>query len=294
MIPVCVLLYNAPMKHLSVFLAIIAVSSAISLSACTKKTISSSPLGPVSATGTLIPAESSLVRRGTHLLLENGVKMYYVESKTENLVTYEGQTVHIEGIAEANTGKSDLPVLIVGSVTALHNDSAIHVWEIPVLDLRITTPDAWNAGIVKSVASFLLPGEKTPILTVSVANETALPAGTPFYVANHRAVRIAALAGSGAEEIYLQNKTVILHLHFDASTQAGVTTMEDGKLLQSEFENALSSVQFISDSSNTATGTGSGLVTPCGGVAGVLCPAGYFCDVFDNAAKIGKCRKGGS
>lgn len=261
--------------------------------ACTKKPLITVPLGPVTATGTLIPAEASLVRRGSHILMIQGTKSYYVESKTENLDSFEGQSVTIQGIAERNTTKDAMPVLVVSSVLALKENSELHTWDIPALDLKITLPEAWNAGIVKSVASFLLPDETVPLLVVSLSEEKVLPAGTPFYVGSHRAVRIASAPGSEIEDIFVVNKTVILHLHFDATTQRTIERLEDAKILLSQFENALTTLQFLSDIPSSQAITGTGALAPCGGGAGVLCPSGYFCDVFDAEAKIGKCRKVG-
>ena len=262
-----------------------------SVSACQKTTINHSPLGPVSATGTLIPAEVSLLRRGSHLLLIDGKQTYYVESKTENLVQVEGQTVHVEGIAEANTSNGDLPVLVLSKLTSVKGETGLHVWNVPALDIQLQAPTTWGASIQKNVVSFLLPGEQTPLLIINLSESGSLPtAGNHYYLSGHRAVRIDAAEGAGKTDVFVEGKEAILHLHFDVSTQKSIVRMEDGKLLQSEFEFILNSVKFISDKKGTATGSGDTFSIPCGGEANVLCPQGSFCDIADQDAKIGKCR----
>lgn len=263
----------------------------LSLSACTKTPLNQPPLGPISATGTLIPAEVSLLRRGSYLFLINGKQMYYVESKTENLVQTEGQTVHIEGIAEANTSKGDLPVLIISKLTSVKGESGLRVWNIPALDIQLQAPSTWKASIQKNVATFLLPREEIPLLVINVSESDSLPVGgSHYYLSGHRAVRIDAQEGSSKSDVFVQGKEFILHLHFDATKQQSIERMEDAKLLESEFEFIVNSLKFLSDKRDTNSGSGSGLSVPCGGEGNVLCPQGSFCDVFDPALRIGKCR----
>lgn len=271
---------------------LILIALLLAISACSsRQTAQLPPLGPVSITGSLIPADMSLIRRGTHLLLVNGEKMYYVESKTVNLVNFEGQTVHIDGTAEMNTGKQDLPVLVASSVTAAMHDGSLHEWEIPTLDLKVSVPAAWRASIKKNVVAFSLAGEQVPLLTISLLSGATLPAGTPYYLSGHRAVRVQLLSGSGTtEDIVVQDRGFSLQLHFDASTQQSITRLEDATLLQSEFQSALSTLSFLSDRSPDIPASGSGVMIPCGGPAGILCPQGSFCNVTDFEARIGQCK----
>lgn len=271
---------------------LILVALLLAVSACQgRQTVRLPPLGPVSITGSLIPAELSLVRRGTHLLLVNGEKTYYVESKTVNLVDLEGQTVHVEGNAELNSDKKDIPVLIATTVTAAMGDSTLHEWEIPALDLKLSVPAVWRASIQKNVVKFLLPSEKVPLLTVSLMSGSVLPSGTPYYLSGHRAVHVLSESGStAAESIVVQDKGFLLQFHFDASTQQSVTRLEDAKLLQSQFRSALSTLSFLSDRSLNSSLSGSGAMIPCGGPAGILCPQGSFCNVTDFELRIGSCK----
>ncbi len=270
---------------------LILIALLLAVSGCTTKTQRTPPsLGPVSITGSLLPAEISLIRRGTHLLLVNGARTYYVESKTVNLVDFEGRTVHIEGTAQPNTGKQDLPVLIASTVNASMNDGALHEWEIPALDLKMSVPATWRASIKKNVVAFSLVGEQAPLLTISLLSGSVLPAGTPYYLSGPRAVRLASDSDTLTEDIVVQDRGFSLQFHFDASSQQSVTRVEDVKLLQSEFQNALSTLTFLSDRNPDLPPSGSGAMIPCGGPAGILCPHGSFCNVTDFEARIGQCK----
>ncbi len=261
------------------------------IGACTSSPVDQPELGPISATGTLIPAELSLLRRGTHVFLINGEKKYYVESKTENLIQSEGQIVHIDGIAEENTSKDDLPVLIVRKVTSVRGESGLHVWNIPALDLQIQTPNSWSGSIQKNVVTFHLSNEETALLTLRMSETGSLPSlGNHYYLGGHRAVRNTNGEASGVSDVYIENKASILQVHFDISAQKFIKQTEDSKLLTSEFEYSMNSIKFLSDRTETLPGSGSSVSLPCGGEANIVCPKESFCDVSDPVLKIGKCR----
>jgi hypothetical protein len=61
-----------------------------------------------------------------------------------------------------------------------------------------------------------------------------------------------------------------------------------------EFRRFLQSVIFQKKSSSSAATTMSGSNAsagiPCGGTAGILCPAGQYCEITDSATNIGRCR----
>ncbi len=277
-----------PMKRTIFTLALTGL--ALSLSACTKTPTNLPPLGPITATGTLIPAEVSLLRRGTHLLLVNGKKMYYVESKTEDLVSREGQTVYVEGVAESNTTKDDLPVLVLRSLESTRGDSGLKVWNIPALDIRLQAPIAWTASIQKSVASFSLPEETSPLLTVSISGSGSLPSGgSHYYLSGRRTVRMDDSSGEKTD-VFIEEKEYILHLHFDLSSQKPITNTEDQKLLISQFDYILNSIKFLSDRETGASSSEDSIAAQCGGEANIVCPEGSFCDVTDLETKIGHCR----
>lgn len=283
------MLYSSPMKKtLSTFLF---AGILLSLSACTKTPLNLPPLGPISATGTLIPAEVSLLRRGTHILMVNGKKMYYVESKTEDLISKEGQIVHVKGMAESNTTSSDLPVIVLETLESVQGDAGLKIWNIPALDIRLQAPVSWTATIQNGAASFSLPTETVPILVIKASDSDSLPAnGTHTYQGGHRAVRDDGIVGAGKTDIFLEGKEEVLHLHFDSSVQKSLEGEEERKLVVSEFEYVLDSIKFLSDKEALSTGSGNSISTSCGGEGNVLCPQGSFCNVTDPQSNSGKCR----
>lgn len=266
------------------------LASVFIVTSCKKKDVVTVPYGPLSATGTLIRAEVSLIRRGTHILVIEGKQTYFVESRTQNMKELEGSVVYAIGTLQPNTTKTDLPVLVATGVKRSHGDTDLHRFEIPALNLRLGIPESWGATIQKNVASFLLPNETIPILTIRLMSGSVLPpGGSSLFIKNRRGTKISSIAGGS--EVYILEKGTVIHLHFDPSSQEQLETLEDAAIIAAEFERILDSLSFISDKEILKTGTGSGVGTPCGGPAGVLCPAGYFCNVVDTVERIGQCKK---
>ncbi len=274
------------MKKILVFFTF----SSLLFVACQKNPVNQLPLGPITATGTLIPAEVSLLRRGTHILLIKGQKTYYVESKTEDLVSREGQTVYVEGIAENNTSKDDHPVLVLQSLQSVKGDPGLKVWNIPALDIRLQAPIAWTASIQKSVASFSLPEETSPLLTVSISGSGSLPSGgSHYYLSGRRTARIDDASGDKSD-VFIEEKEYILHLHLDLSSQESIVNIDDRKLLMSQFDYILNSIKFLSDREAGSSSSEDSIAVQCGGEANIVCPEGSFCDVTDLETKVGRCR----
>lgn len=69
------------------------------------------PEGEQTVEGILEPVELSLVRRGTHLLTQNGDGVFYVESSAVSLREFEGMKVSVRGLLSENADTSFLPVL---------------------------------------------------------------------------------------------------------------------------------------------------------------------------------------
>ncbi len=266
-----------------------ALAATITLGACTKDDGPKIDYGPTSATGTLIKAENSLVRRGSHILVVENVKKYFVESRTQNMADLEGQTVYVQGTLEANTSKSDLPVLVAESVKRSHGDEDLHRFEIPTLNIRIGVPQTWEGSIKNKVATFMLPGETNPLLTIRLMSGTTLPpGGTSIFIKNRRGTRIEGQGNS--EDVYILEKDTVIELHFDPAMQQQLKTEEDGAVVASQFERALGTLSFLTDKESITQVTGSGAGTPCGGAAGILCGAGYFCNITDLENQIGQCK----
>ena len=275
----------------ALFVSCLSLVSCFVLVSCGKDTLQPNVhYGPASATGTLIKADLSLTRRGTHLLIVKGERTYFVESRDVNLSEFEGREVGIGGTLEPNTTPSDLPVLVAKSIKASLGDEGLHIWEIPVLNLSIKAPKPWIGKIEKKVATFSLQGEALPILTVKLLSGSTLPQGSSFYVQNRRATRTKPSAG-GVQEVYILEKDSVISLQFDPTEQKTLKTLDETRVLEAEFEQLLSDLKFISDSKFTGTKTGSGSGVPCGGGAGILCAPGFYCAIMDSANQIGECRK---
>lgn len=266
------------------------IASVVLVAGCKKNDEVKIPYGPFSATGTLVRADVSLIRRGTHILLIEGKQTYFVESRTQNMRELEGSVVYVEGKLEPNATKTDLPVLVATSVKRSHGDEDLHRFEIPALNLRLGVPESWGATIQKNVASFLLPGETLPILSIRLMSGSTLPpGGSALFVKNRRGTKISSIAGGS--DVYILEKGTVIHIHFDPSSQDQLKTVEDAAIAAAEFERILGSISFMTDKDVPTVTTGSGAGMPCGGSAGVLCPAGYFCNVVDTVERIGQCKK---
>jgi hypothetical protein len=259
------------------------------LTACQKTTEPKVAYGPVSGTGTLIPAELSLVRRGSHMLVMASGKKYYVESKTENLQSLEGLTVFIEGRLEKNASSNDAPVIVVEKIRGALGDEDLHVWNVPSLNLRIKAPSVWTSAIANGDVLFSLRGETDPLLTIRSMTGSALPPGRVLYVQNRRAV--ASDTTGAVRELYILENERVIRIHFDPSTQASVTSLTEAKILESQFDRLLSNLQFISDTAFNHTPTGSGSTQFCGGEAKILCSVAQYCDITDTTLGTGICKQ---
>lgn len=268
----------------------IAIATLATVSACTRDADPQIVYGPTTATGTLIRAENSLVRRGSHMLVVENAKKFFVESRTQNLTALEGQTVFVQGILEPNTSSSELPVLVAETVKRSYGDEDLHRFEIPTLNLRIGVPKTWAGSISNKVATFMLAGETSPLLTIRLLSGTTLPSGgTAIFLQNRRGTKIA---GQGnAVVVYILEKNTVLEFRFDPTLQEQLRTEEDGAIIASQFDRALGTLSFLSDKAPTTKQSGSGAGAMCGGAAGILCGTGYFCNITDSELQIGTCKE---
>jgi hypothetical protein len=256
----------------------------LSLHACRKDAIPVLPEGMQTLEGTLQPVALSMVRRGTHLLMQNGESVYYVESTQVNLHDYEEQQVVLTGMLELNADKTDLPVLVASGATLV--EESLKEWDVSSLSLSLTAPEEWDGYPTDSGIRFTASGSAKVLLSISYQSGGTLPQGQSQPMNGKRAVRVTS---TGSDVVYVQNGARIVIFNFTPRTidTAG----------QRLFNRILRSAQFTTPSSR-ASGTGSangsaGSATtgmPCGGPAGVLCPAGQYCEVTDNVTDIGRCR----
>lgn len=264
------------------------VTLTLLLTSCQKR-VENVTYGPVSGTGTLIPAELSLVRRGSHMLVMASGKKYFVESKTENLQSLEGLTVTVEGRLEKNSTNTDAPVIVVEKIKGALDDQDLHIWNVPLLNLRIKAPNTWKAVMQNGNVIFSLAGESEPLLTVRSMTGSALPPGRVFYVQNRKAVSTDT-TGAVRELFILENDRVI-RLHFDPSTQSSVTSLVEAKVLESQFDRLLANLQFISETTFNRTITSTGSTQFCGGDAKILCSPSQYCDITDTTLGVGICKQ---
>ncbi|OIO53367.1 hypothetical protein AUJ46_05125 [Candidatus Peregrinibacteria bacterium CG1_02_54_53] len=243
------------------------------------------PTGIQTMTGTLLPAEISTLRRGTHLLILNGQRLCFVESSAISLRSFEGKTVVIRGIFEPNSDPALLPVLVTQDVTTLEQD--IQHISLSAFGLRGSVPRSWIMATQKNATVFLIEGTATPLITIARLIETPLPAsGAPLQVSGHHATRQVS-DDSSEEVVSIESGDDLIVLTFTPSE------VENIDLLHAQWLAFLTSLSFATDNGTTSSAAQSqdSTGTPCGGTAGILCPAGHYCEITEFKENIGHCRE---
>ena len=260
---------------------------AVSLSACQEPDIPAPlPLGEQTIQGILRPAELSIVRRGTHVLEIEGTEKYFAESTVVNLRGYEQKLVTLRGTLETNIELDAYPVLVVDSVVDV--ESSTTDWYIGFLDLTITTPRTWSQKASRTTAHFFIEDvSELPVLTLSQEAGVLLPEGTSVVVDGHPAIRITD-EQMGSQTITVQRNDKLLMLIF--SPRFGM----DMTKIKSDWLSALQSIDLTESTDRIdtpTTSTGSTRRKPCGGIAGILCDSGYYCEITNIVENIGSCKK---
>lgn len=245
-------------------------------------------------TGVLQPVSLSISTRGTHVLLQHGKKVYLVESTTIDLRDFEGVDIVIDGEVSRNTDPEALPILAASGVRLV--DMPVKEWESEVLGITLEAPAQWHASLFDDGMRFTETGSSLVLMNIYPSTFTQLPVGTTLHIAGRRAVKTT---GMGGQVVFVQNGRDILAFAFTPPSSVS------GKAAERDFTRVLRSVTFIGVmQSSTATqpvptGTGSktgsssaSLGQPCGGPAGVLCPAGSSCVITDPTDEVGRCVKG--
>ncbi len=253
------------------------------------------PQGTQTLTGTLIPAELSLTRRGTHVLKVQGEDVAYVESAAVNLRLFELTTVGVTGTFQRNTDPADLPVLVATSIRTVEIPAA--TVQLPSIGLTLRVPSDWTATQYDDGVSFTLTGSAAPILRILKSSLTRLPQGAPMFVAGYDAVRIDD--GGGDQTVHLHTGRSVLTFTW---TPGGDESLDPAfaQMLRTAVVRAASSSQRTLSGSTTsirsATSVGSAgskasavRAQPCGGPAGILCPSGSFCAVTEPDG-VGTCQ----
>jgi len=249
------------------------------------------PEGVQTMTGTLIPAELSLMRRGTHVLKIDGEDVAYVESTTVNLRMYELTEAGVTGTFRHNTDPSDLPVLLASSVRTV--EIPAKTIEVPSVGLTLRMPLAWSVETFVDGAAFSLTGSATPFLRVMRSSLTRLPEGTAMFIGGYDAVRVDGLNDS--QTVHLQAGRTIVTFTWTSTDNAqspGFAQMLRTAVVRSMANSSQKPMTGgflrMPSSSGTTGSAGPSRPQPCGGPAGVLCPAGTYCAV-NSPDGVGTC-----
>lgn len=295
--------------HRTMFL-LSCIAGAVILGACSRAPAAFPvPVGEQTMTGVLVQTNIGLLKRGTHLLktmpsatsLPSGERPIedpersrrsegfndgniLLESATANLSAFENRAVSVQGVFEQNSDPALPPVLVVSRVTPVQEET--QAIRIPSLDLSCAIPAGWThaqEGTATRIYTEEITGE--PLITLTAdASITALPQGTPFMIDGHHAIRSADIT-AGSERVTIDAGTRFIVLRFRPPP------VQDQVLLRAQWLTFLTSIRFTGDSAASVPSAGSGAVSgvPCGGTAGILCPAGEYCAITDRVENIGKC-----
>ncbi|MAE68763.1 MAG: hypothetical protein QF793_00130 [Candidatus Peribacteraceae bacterium] len=273
------------MQNPRVVIACLSVLGVV-LTSCGGGVLPPLPEGEQTVTGILKQAELSAVRRGSHIIEQDGVDVYYTESSLINLREYQTKRVTLRGVFEHNTDPDDLPVLVAESIVDVEETSEEHIFS--AIGVTLSTPVQWKLVKREGKYQFRLEedGDDALLVVWQEAGEVLPDGGVPIVVDATRAIRLQDDL-SGVQIVAVKRSGKILHLRFSPGTRANADRLRE------DFIEVLKSVELKAASTqgpDPTFGTGS-LSTPCGGAAGILCSDGYFCDIQDFEENIGRCRK---
>ncbi len=271
------------------------------------------PEGVQTIHGVLQRAPMSLSRRGTHTLMVNGRPLYFAESATVNLYVEEGREAQFQGLIQANTDAGALPVLFVSRVIGGREETK-RLWSVPTLQLSISVPASFRGTIQGDTAVFTASGSSRQALTVARVTSGDLPFDfrvlknatgaqlvlTPLVIGGRKAASMLDERG-GEFAVYVQapirsSSGAVLTTRDLIALTFTLDPVED---VHTQTQNALQIARSLTlgppPSSvrhpvSAASGTGATAAgKPCGGPAGILCPAGYSCAITDPENDIGAC-----
>lgn len=257
------------------------------------------PQGVQTMTGVLQPVSISITRRGSHLLLQNGEKMYYVESARKDLRSFEGVDVVVSGLVERNTDPDALPVLVASGVTLVQSQT--RSWNYAAYGLALDVPTSWSGSTLPDGMQFTdteHAGEAA--LKIYPSALTRLPQGAMLHVDGRNAAR---LNETGATVVYVQNGQLILAFSFPQDEEAQwnpssqdilrvIRSVHFSGIARSSASAATSFPRSTISGSKASAASAASVMTgaPCGGPAGVLCPSGQYCEITDATDGVGRCR----
>ncbi|MDD4319772.1 MAG: hypothetical protein PHW10_05620 [Candidatus Peribacteraceae bacterium] len=268
------------------------------------------PQGPQTVEGLVKGISLSVTRRGTHVLVQNGEELYFLESSTVNLGAFEGRIAQLTGTVEYNTDPKDVPVLVVTAAQGGF-DASVRTWAIPSMGISVDTPREWKGKITGAGAQFTATGSVQPLFTLFLEGSGSLLTASSsdgeatgystFLLGAHRGVRLRNNeTGSEKVQIDLGNDAIdpsqpiltFLFLAFGEQEMDGDAwrTLKEDVVRSVKITNASSSSSAAYSSRAPLPLSGSGAGMPCGGAAGILCPAGLYCEITDVASNVGQCR----
>jgi hypothetical protein len=288
------------------------LASVLALSACSKDA-APLPEGVQTVSGTLQAVPLSLKRRGTHALLNTqGTIAAYVESRSVDLTELDGHDVVLRGTYEKNLSDDLPPVLVVETVLE-GGQEGLRPWTIPALKLSMKLPKSWQGSLKGSVATFTGSGGNTVVLEVRTADMPAQGVSSSASSQASRDTFTVGLRRVSAQVSIDERQWIVKTEPKDGNERAVVFTFafvperpmdeqiaQFKKLLKTaEFGFApaasaamsaqSSAAPFVPGGSSASAVAGEG--TPCGGPAGILCPAGFYCRITDTTIEAGVCAK---
>jgi hypothetical protein len=253
------------------------------------------PSEPQTLVGILRSAGISRSRRGTHELLQGGRVVYYVESKTIDLRAFEEFEVTVVGVLESNSDPGSPPVLVARDVNVVA-DSADTPWVLTDLSVRFSAPVTWRGHERSGGMQFFLTGASLPILTVyAETGEPLLPGAQPVSLQGVRAMRSLDEATGSQTVVVHRGKDSLVFLFTpkdlpahdaDAARQSFLRLLRTIALMGLQ---SSSTITASAASVSSLSSAGSAMGKPCGGVAGILCPQGFYCAITDVQNNVGTC-----
>jgi hypothetical protein len=191
----------------------------------------------------------------------------------------------VRGHFERNIDVGDLPVFVVESVVS--SDETVRPWESAALGITAVIPARWGISI-----SFIPAGSLSPVVGIAAVMEREIPSGIALTVGGDRAIRFLDDI-SGEQRIAIEQSSGYLELSFTPQHES------DPVMARAEWMAFLRSVRVkgaiavgndeVVSSADSSTAPVRDRL-PCGGVAGILCPAEQYCEITDLDQNIGICR----
>ncbi len=236
-----------------------------------------------------MPTTISTSKRGTHILRQSGNDEAYLESSTVLLREFQGRTTALRGHFERNIDERDLPVFVVESVVS--SDQTVRPWKSEDLGIEATIPTRWGVSLGEDGRTLFIPaGSLTPIAAITRFTDRDYPSGIALSIGGGRAIRFLDDI-SGEQRIAIEQPSGYLELSFTPQHET------DPAAARAEWLAFLRSlkVKGIAPASLSSSRTSPSDApirdrTPCGGVAGILCPSGQYCEITDLDQNVGICR----